>query len=256
MSDRPKHPNEPREQNKERDDDYAEENFVNRQLLGVEVQNTHLAFGSLQNRFVTNLIVIHHIGNTNDDVSASTVHNWHKKQGWSGIGYHFLIRKNGTIEQGRPMDTVGAHAYGSNKRSIGINIVGNFEHATPTEAQMESAIELVTALCKLYRIRPSSRTIVGHRDVTSTLCPGRTLYSALPLLRQAVQDRLGVTDMRSGKTRREKMEKDNTEWEKVEADDTERNGGVEDEHVSQHEERKVSRRGGSRKTLAGGKKDI
>lgn len=110
--------------------------YIPSALPGVTIRPTYLKFGPLENRFVTDCIVVHHIGMANnDDVSAETVHQWHLNNGWSGIGYHFLIRKDGTIEEGRPLGTVGAHVYGENRHTVGINLVGNFESAVPTEAQ-------------------------------------------------------------------------------------------------------------------------
>lgn len=49
------------------------------------------------------------------------------KDGWAGIGYHFVIRKDGTIERGRPLSVVGAHAQGDNLHTIGICMARNFE---------------------------------------------------------------------------------------------------------------------------------
>ena len=119
-------------------------------LPGVAIRQTHLSFRSLTNRRVTDAIIVHHIGNTNADVSAETVHQWHLANGWAGIGYHFLIRKDGSIEQGRPMDTVGAHCYGENEHTVGVNIVGNFEDYMPEDAQVASAKRLLAALCRNY----------------------------------------------------------------------------------------------------------
>lgn len=239
LSDRPRHPGDAqRMQDRLRDDEnYAEEIYLNTQLPDVDIEETYLSFGPLQNRFWTNTIIIHHIGNTNADVDAATVHNWHKGQGWSGIGYHFLIRKDGTIQRGRPMNTVGAHAYGANSRSVGINIVGNFEIDLPTRAQVDAAVELIAALCKVYRIRPSERTIIGHRDVNKTLCPGRDLYMMLPAIRRKVKEKVGTIDM-------------------PDEEDTYEKGDDHSGDISQHEERQVSRRSASRKTLKGRKKDI
>ena len=150
-------------------------------LPGVTIKPTYLSFGPLENRFVTDCIVVHHIGNTNADVSAETVHEWHLHNGWSGIGYHFLIRNDGTIEEGRPMGTVGAHVYGENRHTIGINIVGDFESAVPTEAQKHSAAHLIAALCIVYQLNPIwGVTVKGHRDFNATACPGRYLYAEMP----------------------------------------------------------------------------
>ena len=130
--------------------------------MGIRVKETYLSFRSLSNREQTDVIILHHIGNTNADVSAATVHQWHLANGWAGIGYHYLIRKDGTIERGRPRDTVGAHCYGENWHSIGVNIVGNFETNEPTAAQIDAAERLVAVLCRLYGLRPSGETIKGE----------------------------------------------------------------------------------------------
>lgn len=186
VDDRPQHPFSASKGNPEEVTIPTGNTFYESRQLSTPIEETYLNFGPLENRLRTDMIVVHHIGNTDADVSAATVHQWHLNQGWSGIGYHFLIRKDGTIERGRPMDVVGAHAYGENSHTIGVNIVGNFEEAIPTGAQMESAARLIAELCSVYRIRPSARSIVGHRDVGSTACPGRTLYMRLPTLRQMV----------------------------------------------------------------------
>lgn len=143
-----------------------------------------LAFGDLTEREVTDAIVIHHTGNpTDDDLSAEEIHASHLAQGWVGIGYHFVIRKSGAIELGRPMDTVGAHAYGDNWHTIGIHLCGNFEIAEPTPEQIESCAVLVAWLAEHYGINIDVETVVGHRDLMPTACPGQSLYDKLGTVR-------------------------------------------------------------------------
>lgn len=148
--------------------------------LGLPIAATNLMFRYLENREVTDAIIIHHVGNTNADVSAARMHEWHLANGWAGLGYHFVIRKDGTIEAGRPMDTVGAHCQGENDHTVGINIVGNFMEAEPETVQLMSAARLIAALGREYRIVPGADTVFGHRDFNATLCPGDTLYARLP----------------------------------------------------------------------------
>jgi len=155
------------------------------------IKETCLQFASpLVNRLETNMIIIHHIGGTDRDVSATEVHQWHLENGWAGIGYHYVIRKNGTIERGRPQNMIGAHCYHYNRTSIGINIVGDFEQAKPTDAQMQSAVALTAYLCKTYNLDPKNKTVFGHRDLSSTLCPGKNLYAQLDVFRQRIVDTL------------------------------------------------------------------
>ena len=83
---------------------------------------------SLSERGYTDMIVIHHTGCNDIDASAEQIDGWHKAAPnfWSMIGYHFVIRKNGTIERGRPEWAVGSHAYGENYHTIGIHLSGDF----------------------------------------------------------------------------------------------------------------------------------
>ena len=78
------------------------------------------------------------------------------------------------------MDTVGAHCYGENDHTVGVNLVGNFEDYVPENAQVASAKRLLAALCRNYGFAPSSSTIFGHRDFNATACPGQNLYDMLP----------------------------------------------------------------------------
>lgn len=152
------------------------------------IKETNLAFGPLEIRSETTFFIIHHVGSTDTDVSAAQIHEWHLQNGWSGIGYHYVIRKNGSIERGRPRDDIGAHTYGHNKKSIGINLVGNFEYALPQQEQIESAAKLIAALCHIYSISPDASTILGHKDLNATLCPGKNLYDRLQLIRDKSLD--------------------------------------------------------------------
>lgn len=149
-------------------------------MKSLELTDYGLQFGVLIARATTDMIVIHHTGNpADDDLSAEQIHASHLMQGWSGIGYHFVVRKDGTVEVGRPEWASGAHAYGENSHTIGIHVCGNFELATPTPAQIESLAYLVGYLCEQYDLIPDPRHVVGHRDLMATACPGQQLYSML-----------------------------------------------------------------------------
>ena len=155
---------------------------------GLVIEETNFHFTEpLLVRPKTDMIVIHHVGIPDGDTPASAIQRAHLANGWAGIGYHYVIRKNGVIERGRPLAVVGAHAYGENYHTVGINVTGNFDKEVPTDAQMKSLTELVTALCRIYHIDPGPATIVGHRDVNSTDCPGKNLYRLLPQLRDDVE---------------------------------------------------------------------
>ena len=114
-----------------------------------------------------NYLVVPHT--ESHDVPATTVDQWHRDgKGWLGIGYHFLIRSDGSIEQGRPENVVGAHTLNYNSQAIGICLTGKFMANKPTAAQMDSLEELLTALRSNY---PQAE-VVRHGDLQATSCPG------------------------------------------------------------------------------------
>lgn len=124
--------------------------------------------GSLEKRKSTARIILHHAAAKK--CSAMDIHTWHLGNGWSGIGYHFLVRKDGTVYRGRPEDTVGAHTYGKNYDSIGICFEGNFENEAMGNVQREAGTELVTYLMNKY---PGITAIYRHKDFNATACPGK-----------------------------------------------------------------------------------
>lgn len=148
----------------------------------VPVVDTYLDIdhSNLKTRGATDMIVLHHTGNpTDDDLSAEEINASHQAKGWTCIGYHYVVRKDGTVEQGRPHWTVGAHAYGENSHTIGIHICGNFEQAEPTAAQIESTAMLLANVCTDYGLPIDRDHIVGHRELMGTACPGRNLFSQM-----------------------------------------------------------------------------
>ena len=144
-----------------------------------KIIETNLDFSSLNERKLTDMIVIHHTGERDIDASAKQIHGWHLDQGWSGIGYHFVVRKNGNIERGRPLWAIGSHAYGENSHTIGIHLSGDFEQAKPTTQQIEMTAMLIADLCADYNIPIDRKHIIGHGELMSTDCPGKNLQKLL-----------------------------------------------------------------------------
>lgn len=125
-----------------------------------------------------NKIILHHsaaTGQTAEDYARYHV----QSNGWPGIGYHFVIEKNGDIIQGNSLETVSYHAAGKNTESIGISLSGNFMNEQPTAAQIKSLKQLVAHLrAQLNKNLPVS----GHRDHGQTSCPGTNLYPIISQL--------------------------------------------------------------------------
>lgn len=126
--------------------------------------------GVFSNRSKTDYIVLHHAEAVK--CTAQDVHSWHRANGWTGIGYHFFVRKDGTIYCGRPINVVGAHVQGMNSCSVGICAEGDYhtKEKTMPQAQKKSIIELCQYLKKNYY--PNAK-IVGHREIGDSNCPGR-----------------------------------------------------------------------------------
>lgn len=110
------------------------------------------------------------------DISATDIDLWHRRKGWDGIGYHFFIRIDGTIEPGRPIEKIGAHCYGHNNNSIGICYAGGMVRMneqkyfadTRTPAQVRALYLLIVTLLHCY---PSIMKISSHCDYAKKACP-------------------------------------------------------------------------------------
>lgn len=132
----------------------------------MEIIKTNLQFKEMDTRKSTQRIILHHAAAKN--CSAEDIHRWHLNNGWSGAGYHFLVRKDGKIYSLRPEDKVGAHAYGANYNSLGICFEGDYMQETMPKAQIKAGKELVEYLKNKYSISK----IEEHKDENSTSCPG------------------------------------------------------------------------------------
>lgn len=122
--------------------------------------------GAPKMRRDTTVIVLHHSAG---EGSLRSVHNYHKGLGWSGIGYHFYVRRDGSVYRGRAENAVGAHTSGYNGFSIGVCAEGNFEREKMGRAEAESLRELCSYLKEKYP-RASFKL---HRELSCTICPGQ-----------------------------------------------------------------------------------
>ena len=119
--------------------------------------------GSMSKRGRTDYIALHHAAAVT--CSAQQIDEWHKNNGWSGIGYHYFVRKDGSIYRGRPEWALGAHVSGMNNCSLGICAEGDYDKEQAMPAAQKSAI---IALIKDVKSRYPQAKIVGHRDIGSS----------------------------------------------------------------------------------------
>lgn len=126
-------------------------------------------------------LVIHHTV-TSADATPDDIALLHKARGWGGIGYHFVITKDGTVYYVGDIGTARANVADMNEKVIGITMVGDFTQYDPTDTQIKSAhylckyfIENYPALTKVQ----DWSALVGHKDLTATACPGTEWHSSM-----------------------------------------------------------------------------
>ena len=110
------------------------------------------------------------------DYTVAQIRDWHVKgNGWSDIGYHFVIDRNGTVHKGRPIEKIGAHTTGQNATSIGIAYIGGISNDgkktpkdTRTPAQRVALVNLVKELKATFG---ENVTVHGHNEFAAKACP-------------------------------------------------------------------------------------
>lgn len=124
-------------------------------------------------RKITKIIV--HCSATPDgrDYTVEDIDRWHRAKGWDGIGYHYVIYRDGTVHAGRDVAKAGAHCAGHNADSIGVCYIGGMTadnqqpKDTRTPAQKDALRKLVAELVAEY----PEATVHGHREFANKACP-------------------------------------------------------------------------------------
>ncbi len=163
--------------------------------------------------------VVHHTAGSNSYTREQApavvrgIYSYHARTlGWSDIGYNVLVDRYGTIYEGRAgglhRPVIGAHARGFNTGSIGVSIMGDFTGSAPPQAAQQAVADVLSWKFDLHGIIPEGQitvrsggsnkypsgtevripTIIGHRDVGLTACPGNAYYPRLDWLRGQVRD--------------------------------------------------------------------
>jgi hypothetical protein len=166
--------------------------------------------------------VLHHTAGSNSYSRSEApgvvrgIYHWHTQgNGWSDIGYNLLVDRYGTVYEGRfggvDRGVVGAHAAGWNSGSFGVSIMGNFEVASAPSVAVNAAADVIAWKYRVHGIDGSTSarvshngrsipTLVGHRDVGSTSCPGRFVYSQMDQIRRSVASKVPNTPPPSAST--------------------------------------------------------
>lgn len=130
---------------------------------------------NFKTRTATDYIVVHCAATRPSmDIGAREIGQWHKRDnGWLAIGYHFVIRRDGTVEEGRKVDQVGSHVKNYNSISVGICLVGGVDDELKPQYNFtkEQEVSLKAKLQELKKKYPVA-VIKGHRDFDSgKACP-------------------------------------------------------------------------------------
>ena len=123
-------------------------------------------------------MTVHHAGDQTTTTGPERFRAWqdlHQGRGWGDLAYHYIIGVDGTIYEGRAVDYAGDT--GTNYDPTGhflVVVEGNFEHDVPTQAQLDSLVQVLAWASTAFDVAPA--TISGHRDHATTACPGGNLY--------------------------------------------------------------------------------
>ena len=107
------------------------------------------------------------------DIGAETINQWHLDRGWSGIGYHYVVRKDGTVELGRPIAKDPAGIKGHNSNAVAVCYVGGLaeDGSSEFDALPEVQYEALVALIKHIHAQIPNAEIVGHSELAAKDCP-------------------------------------------------------------------------------------
>lgn len=102
------------------------------------------------------------------DIGVEEIRSWHTARGWSDIGYHYVVRKDGLVETGRPAEMIGAHCKGCNSTSIGICWVGGYGGVDDRTRHQKIVMDILIAN---LQIEYPNATVHGHNEFSNKTCP-------------------------------------------------------------------------------------
>ena len=128
---------------------------------------------SVNKRTIKELIVHCSATPEGKDYSVDTIRQWHLQRGFSDIGYHYVIYRDGSIHIGRDESIIGAHCTGHNTNSIGVCCIGGCasDGKTPKDTRTTEQKQSLVKLLKELKTKYPQASIHGHRDFSSKACP-------------------------------------------------------------------------------------
>lgn len=126
-------------------------------------------------RTKTDFIVIHCSATpARMDVDIATVAEWHKERGFTTVGYHYFIKRDGTLQEGRGLYDIGAHVVGFNHCSVGVCMAGGMddENKNPQNNFTKAQWDTLSHILNQFHEEFPKAVIVGHRDLNpDKACP-------------------------------------------------------------------------------------
>ncbi|AZV02353.2 lysozyme, N-acetylmuramoyl-L-alanine amidase [Pectobacterium phage Q19] len=124
------------------------------------------------------------------DIGVREIRQWHKEKGWLDVGYHFVIRRDGTLEEGRDVGAVGSHVQNYNADSVGICLVGGVDDRNKFAANFTPAqMNVLRGLLENLKTRYPGVNIRAHHDVAPKACPSFDLQRWLKTNELVTSDR-------------------------------------------------------------------
>ena len=130
-----------------------------------------------KDRIKTDFIAIHCSATSEkQNFGAADIDKWHRSKGWACIGYHYVIKRDGTLEEGRRESQIGAHVADWNAVSLGICLIGGIDADDHTKAEdnyTDAQWVTLKKLLKELKVRYPKAKIQGHRDFpkVAKACP-------------------------------------------------------------------------------------
>jgi N-acetyl-anhydromuramyl-L-alanine amidase AmpD len=116
-------------------------------------------------RQITHIIIHCSASRADQNLTAADIEKMHRERGFIKIGYHWVIRRDGTLERGRDEKEAGAHAVGWNTKSIGICMIGGVNQRGQGEANFtDEQFAALDGLLKTLKSRYPDAKVIGHRD--------------------------------------------------------------------------------------------
>lgn len=107
------------------------------------------------------------------DFTVADIDRWHRQRGFDMVGYHYVIYRDGSVHEGRPLAMIGAHCSGQNTNSIGICYIGGCgaDGTTPKDTRTPAQKKALAELVRDLSARFPGVTVHGHNEFAAKACP-------------------------------------------------------------------------------------